>query len=403
MEAVRVEPKQTAIVPRYAWVILAVTFIAGVAAPLNQNKVSPLLTILMDAFQVNLSAAGLLTSVFAISGFLLALPAGIILQRLGLKLSGMIAMACLAVGSGLGALSSSYTFLLASRAIEGAGLGLIAVIGPASIALWFPREKQGLPMGVWTIWMPGGTVLSALIAPALSAAFGWQSVWWFGAAFALVAFLAIWSFMRMPPAAPAGEKAAPGSGAVAGLMKALANRDIWLLALAFACFNMALMSLTAYYPTYLASERGYSTAGASTSLIMVTGGSLVSSLVAGALLDKVASRKLLIIAPFLIIAGMMLLPFSLSNDLIPVWMVALGLMGGTLAVATFSTVPVIMAKPELAGIGMAVMVIGQNVGQFIGTPLFGALVEQSGWAMAAIWMIPVLVLGAAATWLVKLK
>lgn len=405
-----VDSKKAVTVARYAWVILAVAFIAGVAAPLNQNKVSPLMTMLMDAFQVDLSTAGLLTSVFAITGFLLALPAGIILQRLGLKASAMIAMGSLVIGSVLGALASTYTVLLVSRVIEGAGLGLIAVIGPASIALWFPPEKQGLPMGVWSTWMPAGSVLSAIAAAAMASQ-GWQSLWWFCAAFSLIAFLLVAFFMRTPPAAESSagkaagaQQAAPaGEGAVAGLMKALANRDIWLLALAFACFNMAIMSVMVYYPTYLSTVLGYSTADASLSLIMTTAGSLVSSLMAGALLDRLGSRKLMMLAPFLILAVLMLFPFSISPAVIPVWMVGLGLIAGALAVSTFSSVPPIMVKPQLAGIGMAVLVIGQNVGQFIGAPIFGAIVEQSGWAAAALWMIPVLLLGAGVTWLIRVR
>ena len=54
----------------YAWVILLVVFLASVAAPLNQNKVPPLMPVMMEAFQLSLVQAGLLMSVFAITGFM---------------------------------------------------------------------------------------------------------------------------------------------------------------------------------------------------------------------------------------------------------------------------------------------------------------------------------------------
>ena len=60
----------------YAWVILLVAYLASVMAPLNQTKVPPLMPVLMDAFQINLTQAGSLMSVFGGMGFLLALPAG---------------------------------------------------------------------------------------------------------------------------------------------------------------------------------------------------------------------------------------------------------------------------------------------------------------------------------------
>jgi MFS family permease len=87
---------------------------------------------------------------------ILALPAGIILQKLGPKVAGLIAVGCLMIGSAWGALANGAGLLLASRVLEGVGMGLIAVVAPASIAMWFPREKQGTPMGIWATWVPVG-------------------------------------------------------------------------------------------------------------------------------------------------------------------------------------------------------------------------------------------------------
>lgn len=397
--------KQAGGLQRYAWVILAVVFIAGLAAPLNQNKVTPLLTMLMDTFQVNLSQAGFLTSVFAITGLLLALPAGLILQRLGLKISGLIAMGSLVIGSALGAVSTTYTLLLISRVIEGVGLGLIAVIGPAAIAIWFPPEKQGLPMGVWSTWMPAGIILISIVAPGMAVAMGWQSVWWFSAGFSLVAFILVAFFMRMPHMNKEKHDAAHEKGnPITGMIQALSNRDVWLLALAFTCFNLAVMSLMSYYPTYLIQVQGFTPVQASLPLILGTTASLFASIIAGAILDKAPSRKLFILIPFVCIAVLNLFPFRIPAEYAWVWMVVNGIVGGgPLAVATFSYVPWIMKKTEWAGLGMAAVVMGQNLGVLIGTPLFGAIVEKSGWVAGGIWMIPVLMLGLVSTLFIKTK
>jgi MFS family permease len=153
-----VEKKGTS-VPSYAWIILLVALLAGVAAPFNQFKVPPLMPVLMQRFQLDLGTAGLLMSIFSITGFVLALPAGLILQRLGPKVAGLIAVGCLAIGSALGTLAAGAGFLLATRLIEGAGMGLISVVSPALIAIWFPPEKRGGPMGVWGTWVPLGSLI----------------------------------------------------------------------------------------------------------------------------------------------------------------------------------------------------------------------------------------------------
>jgi len=77
----------------------------------------------MQIYQVNLTKAGLLMSMIAFTGLVVALPSGIILRRLGPRSTGMIALGCIAAGSVLGALSTGYGTLLGSRAVEGVGIG----------------------------------------------------------------------------------------------------------------------------------------------------------------------------------------------------------------------------------------------------------------------------------------
>ena len=70
----KVASRSSSAVFPYAWVILAVVYLASVAAPLSQSKVPPIMPVLMQAFQLNLTEAGLLMSVFAVTGLLLVAP-----------------------------------------------------------------------------------------------------------------------------------------------------------------------------------------------------------------------------------------------------------------------------------------------------------------------------------------
>jgi MFS family permease len=62
-----------------------------------------------------------------------------------------------------------------------------------------------------------------------------------------------------------------------------------------------------------------------------------------------------------------------------------------------------MGRPQLAGIGLAVLALGQNLGMFIGPVLFGQLVEMAGWANAGYCLIPICLLGAVAGWLAQVR
>jgi len=394
-----VEQKTPAAVDKYAWVILLVVFLASVAAPLNQFKVPPLMPVLMDTFRLSLSQAGMLMSVFAFTGLILALPAGVITQKLGPKTAGLIAVGCLVIGAAWGALATGAGLLLASRVVEGVGMGLIAVVGPASIALGFPREKQGTPMGIWATWVPVGSIIMYNMAPAVGLSVGWQTVWWLSAGFALVVLILYGLLMKMPPASDSHhtDDTPPKLG------KALANRNIWLLALQFGSFNLVFIAIATFFPTFLVEARGYPLGQASfiasLSAIVILG----SAPLAGWLSDRIGSRRLVFSLPYIIVAGMMLLPFSLTGWMFYAFFILLGLVAGAIPTATFAAAPEVMERPQLAGIGLAVVAVGQNLGMVIGPILFGMLVESIGWVGAGYAMIPLCLLGFGAGWLVKVR
>ena len=392
--------RSTVVVAPYAWVILSVVYFASLAAPLNQNKIPPILPVLMHAFQLNLLQAGSLMSVVAVGGLVLALPAGILLQRFGSRAIGLIALGCIAAGSAIGALAASYGSLLSSRMVEGIGIGLIGVVAPATIAMWFPPARQGMSMGIWATWFPVGSVVMAFLAPAVAIALGWRAVWWVGAGYALLILVIYGLLVHNPPdLPPAGFK----DQASPGLRKALANRDIWLLALEFACFNLALASIATYYPTFLNEVRGYPL-GLAAFLASISGMViLVSAPLAGWFSDRIGSRKLVIAIPFLVIAGLMILPFRVTGWQIIAIMLVQGLVAGAIPTATFAAAPEVMRTPEWAGLGLAVVLVGQNISALIGPVLFGGLVENLGWVMAGYMMIPVCLLGFISAWMVRIR
>jgi MFS family permease len=119
--------------------------------------------------------------------------------------------------------------------------------------------------------------------------------------------------------------------------------------------------------------------------------------------DRIDSRRQLFTIPFLAIALMFFIPFKIVGWQIYVFLIVFGFIAGAVPTATFAAAPEIMAKPELAGIGMAIVMMGQNLGFFIGPILFGNLVERMGWVSAGYWLIPVSVLGFIVGWKVKVR
>jgi MFS family permease len=213
---------------RTAWFVLAILLLFSIAAPLNQFKVPPILPILMNAFQLSVGRAGLLMSVFAVTGLVLALPAGFIFQRMGYRITGLTAGGSIVIGAILGATSSGMGVMLTSRVIEGIGTSFMAVLAPAVIAVWFAAEKRGAAMGIWSAWVPIGSTAMLILAPTLSQGANWQAVWWFGCVYALLATALFLVFVK--PASndslASGPQAAPPPMASAMQVCAIVMSDL---------------------------------------------------------------------------------------------------------------------------------------------------------------------------------
>jgi len=393
------KPVSTPLLP-YGWVILGVVYLASVVAAFGQFKIPPIMPVLMQTFHIDLTQAGSLMSIIAVIGLILALPTGIILQRLGSKATMIIALGLMTAGSVAGALSATFVPLLMSRVLEGIGIGLISVAAPATIAMWFPPDKQGTPMGIWATWVPVGSVAAYNLAPILAPSLGWAGVWWVGAGVALITIVfSVLLIIRAPVSEPMD---APDR-ATLRLRDALSNRDIWLLALEFACFNLALIGLATYYPTFLNQVRGYPLGQAAFIASITTILVLVSAPAAGWFSDRIGSRRLVFALPFLAVAVFLIFPFRVTGWQIIAIMVVQGLIVGAIPTATFAAAAEIMRKPEWAGLGLAVVLMGPYLGQLLGPILFGEIVQRFSWATAGYMMIPFCLLGFISGWMVKVR
>jgi MFS family permease len=394
--------------PPYAWVILFVIYIASLAAPLNQFKVPPVMPVLKEVFNLDYGSAGMLMSIFSIMGFVLAIPAGFILQRFGIKLTSLAAVGAVMIGSCLGALSNTSELLFFGRFIEGSGMGLIMVAAPSAIALWFPAARRGLPMGLWASCVGVGSIATLNLAPVLVASSGWRSVWWAGTVFAAAAFIFFGIFFRLPrkeEMRAVGEQndARIVSDTPLSLGKAMANRSLWLISIEFGCFNLVVMAWSTFYPDFLNTVRNYSLASASfmTSLMILMG--VCSGPIGGYLSDRLKSRKLLIVVPFVLLAVLLIFPFNVTGLMIPAIILTGGFLAGPVAPVSLAAVPEIMKSPRLAGIGLGVAALGQNVGMFIGPAMFGKLLETTSWVMAGYLMIPVCIIALIAASMAKIR
>ncbi len=372
------------LIPPYAWVILIVVYLATVSSTIMLNKISPVMPVLMDVFQIDLTRAGLLVAVFGLTSLLLALPAGILVQKLGVKVTGIIALGFIAAGAALGAISTSFGLLILSRVLEGIGAALVTILAPSAIAMWFPPEKSGMPMGIWATSTPVGGLVAVTVAPLLEPNIGWSGVWWASAGYTLVALVVFWLFIR--PAPSAKDTGPPPD---IDMKAVFANKHLWLVGLAMFFFVSTFIPLVTYYPTFLNAELGYAMTQAGFTIGIISLTTIPGSPLAGWLSDKFGSRKWIMLLGFVLLIPLMAFVFQLPVGAISLVMILFGLAASTTPTAIFAAAPEMMTDPKLAGMGLAVITLGMNLGTVISPPIFGSLVENSSWVTAGyVFVIP---------------
>ena len=384
---------------RSPWLILAVVLLTSVAASLNQFKVPPILPLLMDFFHLPAGRAGLLMSVFAITGLLLALPAGFFFQKLGYRMMGLMAVGFLAVGAATGALSRGEGMMLSGRLLEGAGMSLIAVVCPAIVAIWFSPDQRGKAMGIFATWVPLGSTVVFLLAPSLAHRWRWEGVWWFGFLYTFFVGILFYQFVKTAnqPSANTNFTGFQQAITIADVKKVFQIKDLWLISFLFACFNYAFVSFVTWVPAFLHGVRGRSLEHASFAVSTVSMLAILSCPLAGLISDRLGSRKMIFTLPMILMG--ILIPFTcaLPMEFFLPFLIIFGFITGFAPTGVFSAAAEVVGDERLTGMAMAIVQIGQNFGMLAGPFIFGTLVESSGgWELAFWTLAPICGAGAVA-------
>jgi len=314
----------------------------------------------------------------------------------------LIALGCTMLGSIVGALAIGSATLLGGRVIEGIGLGLITVIAPTVISMWFPPEKRGLPMGIWASWVPVGSFIMYNLAGLLLRSFGWQSIWWFGALFALIAFVIYAVVVSAPPTTDTEQERAPAANSSFGRL--LFNPASWILALVFATFNFTFLAYATWAPTYFNQAFGVGVETASFYASLSSLAIIPSTIIAGWALDRFRHRHLILTTAMVLSGLLFLLSFQLNsaNAIVP-FMLVLGLVGGFIPTATFTLAPETMPDPRFIGLALGIVSVGQNLGMFFGPPIVGAAIAGGNWAAGILPLLISLAIGVVASIMLRAR
>ncbi|MEN9436014.1 MAG: putative nitrate transporter NarT [Pseudomonadota bacterium] len=159
---------------RKAWSVLMVSTLAFTVCFMVWMMFAVIGIPLKKTLGLNATEFGLLTAMPVLSGSLIRVPLGIWTDRFGGRIVMAVLLAITVPAIWMMAYATEYWHFLVIGLVLGLAGGAFSV-GTPYVARWFPKNKQGMAMGVFGAGNSGAAV-NKFVAPVILVAFGWTMV-----------------------------------------------------------------------------------------------------------------------------------------------------------------------------------------------------------------------------------
>ncbi|MGV8083014.1 MAG: CynX/NimT family MFS transporter [Coriobacteriia bacterium] len=386
--------------------VALVLLLLGTTIATVQFKVPTIMGNIMDQFSMSAAAASWLMSIFTFAGIILALPTGALAKKYGPKNMLLVAVSVAVIGALMGAFSNSGALLIVSRGVEGVALIFVTVCGPLAVQKYVAPDKIGAATGIWAIWVCLGSVIGGILTPSLFAWTGFKGVWVIYALAAVVAAVLVAVIIKEPGKSVAKSVAdaaasSPRTEAAArvGYSELFTAKTV-LFFIGFGIFNLVLLSVLAFSPTWMQVNGISKTlSGFISTLPMLL--AVISSPLFGNISDRIGRRKPLLLLALVVMGPCAYLLLTSTGPMLWVGAIVMGLVGLGAPVMFLTSYINVLGRPELMSIGMGLLMLVQSLGQFLGTWVSSLLLgpSLSNWMTCGIGM---LVLGLVGTGLTAL-
>lgn len=352
---------------RYRWVVLFASFYAFVTFAFALQVVPPLMRSIIHEFDISHVDAGLLMSVVVIPGILLAIPAGILVDRYGVRLTGSVSTTFVALGCFITAIADSFGTALVGRLILGVGGAFIVTAMPAVIPQWFPSEELGVAMGIYGMNMPLASVIAFPSASILTVTFGWRYPFYIATVMAVSNIVSFTVLVREGPHKHGQERRplAP---------QALKSIETWKVGIVWLLFNAAVLSFTTWSPKVFEDFKAMDPLYASFLASMLMWAAIPCVPIFGWISDRIGRRRFLMAVGSALMAGSLATVAFTSGIALVASIIGLGVTAALVPPMVMAAPPKILG-PALAGTGFGILAICLNIGLALAPPTIGLLID----------------------------
>ena len=168
------------------WVV-ALTAIGSLMAALDTLVVSTALSTIRRDLGASVEQLEWTVNAYNLSFAVLLITAAAVGDRYGRRSFYAIGLGLFAGASALSALAPSVGWLIAARALQGAGAALVLALGLALLSAAFPPERRGAAIGLFSAVTGIAVAMGPLVGGAVAQGIDWEWIFWLNVPIGLAA------------------------------------------------------------------------------------------------------------------------------------------------------------------------------------------------------------------------
>jgi MFS transporter, ACS family, D-galactonate transporter len=276
------------------WILLSLVFLAIVINYVDRGNLSVAAPAIMRDFRITPATMGVLLSAFFWTYGVFQIPAGILVDRFGIRRAYAGAFLVWSIASAAIALSRGPGDIIGMRTLLGLAESIAPLASLSFIRSNFSGKDQGLPTSIYIAGQNIGPALGVLVGAILLDRFGWRMMFAITGLGALV-WVPCWLFAAPSDGTSAARRAERAADDLATprtwtWRMLLINRTFWAMSLSIFLSSYYWYFVLTWVPSYLILSRGFSTLGMGRVLSTALFTMAIVNVLAGAAADRLAAR-----------------------------------------------------------------------------------------------------------------
>lgn len=368
--------------------ILTMAHVMGTVPIVSVMAMAP---VIQADLGLSVTQVGLLVSGYYVAQTIGAVPAGGLVDRIGVGRALLVSHGLLIAGALIFSQAGGFSGAITATVVMGFGYSIVNPSTAKGVLTWFSERRRATAMGFKQTGVPIGGVLAAGNG-ALVTLFSWQSI--FVAVACIVLVNGLLCLLLVEPIQRSAHESIATT--IRAMLRVGRVTNIRVLFLANISWNMGQTNFYSYLTIFMREAAGASQPVAGMVLGLAQISSAIGRIGWGVVSDTLlrGARKWITLG-LCAVSAVLMLAMTAVEPGAGLWLGVALAFGLGITIASYPTLAQTLAvesvQPAQSGAAMGYSLMGTSIGGVIGPPIFGAVVDHTGdladgWITTAIFV-----------------